>query len=258
MEEAGKKYVHAIKYVDPTDTLYQISQKSPKPRDLVAIMQAYQLDETMSCFDERVSHLFSDNSLTFLFQEFPKSITKLSLPSFLFISPNAFGTPLPTLSELDLSESNANDELIKQINRNFKNLKILRLLSTKIKDLPFSESMEKLEELILSESKKLSNVALINIGNYCPQLKCLHLSGTNVIEDPFLTMLKGCKEINNLDISNCKRLGSDLVILSISRSLPDLHSLNLGFLGFSPQSFSSIPANCKKLLNIRLPGTPST
>lgn len=254
LEEAGKKYLNALKYVEPTSILYSLSQKTPKNRDLVAIMQAYQVDPSMSNFDESISYFLSDSSLTLIFQEFSKSVSKLNLNSSLMISPNALTNPLPCLSELDLSDSNANDEFLKQISKNCKNLKILRISSTKVNLFPVGETMEKLEELNLQECKKLSNVALGNIGTYCPQLKSLLLSGTNVGEEAFIGLLKSCKEINNLDISNCKKLSSDSVILSIARSLPDLQSVNLGNLLFSKESFSAIPASCKKISSIKLAG----
>ncbi len=105
-----------------------------------------------------------------------------------------------------------------------------------------------LDVSIVGISYRITDTSLLGLGQNCPSLEVLKLSGRNPLSDVGLEWLcVGCKNIQVLDISHCSKM-TNSGLCSISRCLHDLTWLSLqGLKIVSDIGLAHLATGCLKL-----------
>lgn len=119
-----------------------------------------------------------------------------------------------------------------------------------------SSFLESLKLLDLKDCKKLTNQALMNIGQNFPCLTDLNLANSPIIDDQGLKFIaNGCLNLKKLNLNYCKAIGSD-GIFALSIKLKQLSVLELqNHVNLSKEAVSSLAKHCPNLTALKMAGT---
>ena len=115
-------------------------------------------------------------------------------------------------------------------------------------------------ELNLHYCHSLDNQSVIAVAQNCPMLKSLNLSIgilTNELDDESITALANCKQLTNLNLSNCEEI-TDASVTKVAQSCTSLTNLNLyGCEKLTDASVIAVSQNCPELKVLSLENCPA-
>ena len=192
------------------------------------------------------------------------SLQTLHLPNCVWISGDVLVgcvTRLPELKSLDISGMTVSDEhLVKAANRLPKLEELNVTECRKVTDIGIMsivENCQGLRHVILNESKgysgNISDVGLKHIGQCCPGLEELTMCFCPSVTDTGLRYLvEGCRQLKHLDISGCLSL-TDSALKCVAKCGEQLERLRASeCVQLTSHSVNDVLQNCPKLMHLEL------